>query len=110
MYGQPSLRKTNAGWDREAFIAGARYRALNSEARSRELGAFVCGVGDKSSMLNLKSDATTTGYNWGSLHTEQNLSKKFITLKTIGKSMTEVMTEAIQTRRNYYTFRDCQKR
>ena len=87
MYGQPSLRKTNAGWDREAFIAGARYRALNSEARSRELGAFVCGVGDKSSMLNLKSDATTTGYNWGSLHTEQKLSKKFITLKTIGKSI-----------------------
>ena len=51
MYGQPSLRKTNAGWDREAFIAGARYRALNSEARSRELGAFVCVVGDKRSWI-----------------------------------------------------------
>ena len=53
MYGQPSLRKTNAGWDREAFIAGARYRALNFEARSRELGAFVCEVGDKRSRVHL---------------------------------------------------------
>ena len=49
MYGQPSLRKTNAGWDREAFIACARYRALNFEARSRELGDFVCGMGGRRS-------------------------------------------------------------
>ena len=73
MYGQPSLRKTNAGWDREAFIACARYRALNFEARSRELGDFICGVEGHGLY-------TTFGYKWRSLHNEQNLSRKYYSL------------------------------